>query len=69
MIERCDNDLSKHIWYTFLSKKVNNNYVNDKQEYRKMVDRVPVPVIAIQGRTEHWCKNVGYILKFEVPNL
>ena len=33
------------------------------------LDRVPVPVIAIQGRTEHWCKNVGYILKFEVPNL
>ena len=30
-----------------------------------VVDRVPVPVIPIQGRTLLICKNGGSILKFE----
>ena len=36
-----------------------------------VVDRVPVPVIPIQGRTLLiiLCKNGGSILKFEAPNL
>ena len=34
-----------------------------------VLDRVPVPVIAIQGRTLLQCKKGGSILKFEAPNL
>ena len=37
--------------------------------YRQPIDRVPVPVIAIQGRTLLWCKKDGSIMKFETPNL
>ena len=33
------------------------------------LDRVPVPVIPIQGQTLLRCKKGGSILKFEAPNL
>ena len=34
-----------------------------------VLDRVPNPVIPIQGRTLLQCKKGGSILKFEAPNL
>ena len=44
--------------------------VDDYQvEFEVTLDRVPVPVIPIQGRTLLKCKNGGSIGKFEAPNL